>query len=514
MFYFYAAIEGSSVVFYMEDADSCRSDFYLCYTIVVQGAKNVINACRECKVKRLIYNSTADVVFDGSHDICNGDASVPYASTFDNMWSDLKAQAEVLILFANHIDGLLTCALRPSNVFGPGDKHLVPFLVDIAKSGWLRFIIGSGESMSDFTYVENAAHALVCAEEALCLRMVSVSGKVFFITNIESMKFWDFGSLILEGLGYQRPMFKFSTTMVQYISLLLKQVHSRMNPGRLNHFESVQNIIRLASCTGTFNCSAAEKHIGYTPVVSLEEGIAATIESFSHLAKDSSNARYREFDEQSKVEKLLGSGKVADILLWRDEKISFTYFIALVVLYYWFFLCGRTFVSSAAKLLLLATVALSGYSLLPSEVLGLSVPRLSSSCFEISEKDMQITLTTIANIWSGVRHLTISLSRGEDWNIFFKVAASLYFLKSIVAHSLTDLVVFALVLSFTLFFVYEQYEEEIDRIVEVLCNNTWEAIKLSVRILPVSVTSLLPGCEILHGSGMAYCSEGSKISDS
>lgn len=43
------------------------------------GAKNVINACRECNVKRLIYNSTADVVFDGSHDINSGDESLPYA---------------------------------------------------------------------------------------------------------------------------------------------------------------------------------------------------------------------------------------------------------------------------------------------------------------------------------------------------------------------------------------------------------------------------------------------------
>lgn len=32
--------------------------------------------------------------------------------------------------------------------------------------------------MSDFTYVENVAHALVCAEEALRSRMVFVSGKV------------------------------------------------------------------------------------------------------------------------------------------------------------------------------------------------------------------------------------------------------------------------------------------------------------------------------------------------
>lgn len=32
--------------------------------------------------------------------------------------------------------------------------------------------------MSDYTYVENVAHALICAEAALCSRMVVVSGKV------------------------------------------------------------------------------------------------------------------------------------------------------------------------------------------------------------------------------------------------------------------------------------------------------------------------------------------------
>lgn len=54
------------------------------------------------------------------------------------MLIDLKAQAEALILFANDSDGLLTCALRPSNVFGPGDTQLVPFLINYAKSGWAK----------------------------------------------------------------------------------------------------------------------------------------------------------------------------------------------------------------------------------------------------------------------------------------------------------------------------------------------------------------------------------------
>lgn len=60
---------------------------------------------------------------------------------FENMCTDLRAQAEALVLFANDIDGLLTCAVRPCNVFGPGEKQLVPSVIDIAKSGWAKVFI-------------------------------------------------------------------------------------------------------------------------------------------------------------------------------------------------------------------------------------------------------------------------------------------------------------------------------------------------------------------------------------
>ena len=136
------------------------------------GAKNVINACRECKVRRLIYNSSSDVVCDGLHDIVNGDESLPYPQRvscyqiffhvlsreirilsllsfpiniamfhliqFQDSLNELKSEAEALILFANSIDGLLTCAIRPCNVYGPGDTDLVPYFVNLARSSWAK----------------------------------------------------------------------------------------------------------------------------------------------------------------------------------------------------------------------------------------------------------------------------------------------------------------------------------------------------------------------------------------
>ncbi|KAL8479524.1 hypothetical protein ACS0TY_026426 [Phlomoides rotata] len=356
------AIDGVSVVFYTDYMDPVPQDFYFCYKIIVQGAKNVINACRECKVKRLIYNSSADVIFDDVRDIRGGDESLPYSGQFWDMVTDLRTQAEALILFANDMDGLLTCALRPCNVFGPGDKQLLPLLVNMAKSHWDKFIIGSGDNLTDFTYVDNVAHAHICAEESLSSQMVTVSGKAFFITDLEPMMFREFAFLLLESLGYQRPVMSLPAWAANRIISLVKLLHVKSDPRKLDPCSS---LYKLASRTRTFSCSAALEHIQYTPIVPLEEAVKLTVDSFSNLAIDSPLMRYKDINGLSKIEKLLGRGQVADILLWRDEKKTFSCFLFLGVLYHWFFLSGRTFISSVAQLLLLTVVLLCGHHILP-----------------------------------------------------------------------------------------------------------------------------------------------------
>lgn len=476
-------LEGSSVVFYMDVAGYNANDFYSCYKLVVQGAKNVISACRECRVKRLVYNSSADVVFDGLRDIRNGDESLPYPWKIDNMLSDLKAQAEALILRSNDIDGLLTCSLRPSNVFGPGDTELVPYFLNLARYGFAKFIIGTGDNLSDFTFSENVAHAHICAEEALNFQTVSVAGKAFFITNLEPMKFSEFLSLLLEGLGYKRPFIKLPANLVRYILSVLKSRYFSC-PLLIHFFQSALH-------TRTFNCSAAQKNIGYSPIVSLEEGITLTMESFSHLARDSSYSRCCSSTEQSKAEKLLGGGKVADILLWRDEKTSFIHFLALVLLFYWFFLSGSTFISSAATLLLLVTLLLYGHGFLPSKLFGFPIQRMSMSNFEISDTVVKDIVETTVHLWNKGFQNIKELAQGDGWSTFLKVAVILYLLKMIVSELLTTLIGIGLVSAFMAFFVYEQYEPEIDGLVDILLTGLKEFTIYLMRILPVSVSRLL-----------------------
>ena len=54
---------------------------------------------------------------------------------FNDSYSETKADGEKLVMKANGREGLLTCCIRPSSIFGPGDKLLVPSLVAAARAG-------------------------------------------------------------------------------------------------------------------------------------------------------------------------------------------------------------------------------------------------------------------------------------------------------------------------------------------------------------------------------------------
>lgn len=86
-----------------------------------------------------------------------------------NMLIDLKAHAEALILDANDIDGVLTCSLRPSNVFGPGDTEIVPYFLKLARYGFTKVHYFA----SDF-FLVNSCKLIFC--------LLNVAEKLFSIS--------------------------------------------------------------------------------------------------------------------------------------------------------------------------------------------------------------------------------------------------------------------------------------------------------------------------------------------
>lgn len=121
----------------------------------------------------------------------------------------LQTQADKLVLESNS-PTLSTCALRPSGIFGPGDRTVIPGLYDVIRNGQTAFQVGDNSNLWDFTYVDNVAYAHILAAENLLtpekdLDYGSAAGEAFMITNGEPVCFWDFARGCWAAWGHVNP---------------------------------------------------------------------------------------------------------------------------------------------------------------------------------------------------------------------------------------------------------------------------------------------------------------------
>ncbi|MBW0472240.1 hypothetical protein O181_011955 [Austropuccinia psidii MF-1] len=137
-----------------------------CQSVNVQGTLNTIVACKKANTSRLIYTSSAGVLYNG-RDLINVDERLPVPKIGCDHYNITKAQAEKIILEANGKDSLLTCAIRPAGIFGPGDRQTIPSMIQVLKDGKHSIQIGRNRNLFDFTYVDNVVHAHILAAQKL-----------------------------------------------------------------------------------------------------------------------------------------------------------------------------------------------------------------------------------------------------------------------------------------------------------------------------------------------------------
>lgn len=114
----------------------------------VGGTQNVLREASAAGARRLVHTSTNNVAFDG-RPVVDGDETYPYAEGARDLYTATKLRAEKCVLAANDEGGLLTCAIRPGGIFGPGEERILPALVEQCAKGRLVIVIGDGRAASD-----------------------------------------------------------------------------------------------------------------------------------------------------------------------------------------------------------------------------------------------------------------------------------------------------------------------------------------------------------------------------
>ena len=261
------ACEGVSTVHHTAAVAGIWGSWETFHGINTLGTENVIEACRSCGVDKLVYTSSPSVTFDGD-DQCDVDESAPYPASWLCHYPHTKALGEQAVLNAND-DSLRTCALRPHLIWGPRDAHLIPRLLDRARSGKLRQV-GDGTNLVDTVYVANAADAHLNAADSLETGSASC-GKAYFISQGEPVNCWDWINQILQ-LASLSPIKKSISFNAAYrvggvLEFVWQTLRQQSEP-RMTRFLAAQ----LAK-SHYFRIDRAREDFGYQPSISMEEGM-------------------------------------------------------------------------------------------------------------------------------------------------------------------------------------------------------------------------------------------------
>lgn len=268
------AMRGCDLVFHVASKAGVWGDKDAYFSANVTGTENIIAACRSLNIQHLVYTSTPSVTFAGKDE--NGiDESHPYAQQFLNFYGQSKAVAEQSVLQANGLPlkndiPLKTVALRPHLIWGPGDPHLVPRVLQRAKAGKLK-LVGKKDKLVDTIYIDNAVYAHLLAAVKLHDPAPVCAGKAYFLSNDQPILMADMLNRILACKGI-KPVSKRIPAAVAYaVGTILEGIYSGLK--KKDEPIMTRFVARQLSTSHYFDISAAKTDLGYQPLVSIEQGM-------------------------------------------------------------------------------------------------------------------------------------------------------------------------------------------------------------------------------------------------
>jgi nucleoside-diphosphate-sugar epimerase len=236
------------------------------HCVNVDGTANVIHACRKHGIGLLVFTSSPSIVHDGG-DIGGVDESIPVAERFTAPYPSSKAAAEKLVLAASG-SALKTVALRPHLIWGPGDPHILPRLVQKSRGGSLA-LPGPGKVI-DTIFVDNAARAHVLALQELAAS-ARCAGKAYFVTNNEPLPQGEIITRMLAAVGIEVRIRAVPVGLAKAAGAVCEVAWRAL---RLRSEPPVTRFsVEQLATAHWFDTRAAERDFGYRPTITIAEGL-------------------------------------------------------------------------------------------------------------------------------------------------------------------------------------------------------------------------------------------------
>ncbi|MRR12835.1 NAD-dependent epimerase/dehydratase family protein, partial [bacterium] len=229
------------------------------------GTRNVVTACQEAGVRRLVHLSSLTVLGlprDGRV-VSESTPTAPPAS--GDFYTESKLEGERCVREAHGTRGLSTTVVRPGAIWGPGDPNVVPRIVRLLRRGVMPYV-GGGRNLLGLSYVDNLVLGLIPAA-----RTEAAAGRLYHVTDGEEITAHDAIDAIADSLGVERPRVSLPYWTVLGAAALVEASASVL---RLRHPPPLTRYgVRFVSCHARYDLGKARRELGYEPVVSFREGV-------------------------------------------------------------------------------------------------------------------------------------------------------------------------------------------------------------------------------------------------
>ncbi len=248
------------------------------FAVNVGGTENLVRAARHAGVKRFVYTASNSVVMGGQR-IVDGDETLPYTQRFNDLYTETKVAAEKFVLAQNGVDGLWTCSIRPSGIWGRGDQTMFRRVFESVLAGHVKVLVGNKHVKLDNSYVHNLVHGFILAAEHL-VPGGTAPGQAYFINDSEPVNMFEFSRPVVEACGQRYPKIRVSGRLVHAAVSAWQWLHFRFGlPKPPLEPLAVERIY----LDNYFSVGKAGRDLGYRPLFTTEQAMADCLPYYTDL---------------------------------------------------------------------------------------------------------------------------------------------------------------------------------------------------------------------------------------
>jgi dihydroflavonol-4-reductase len=226
------------------------------------GVQTLIEVAAAAKVGRLVHCSTVGVHGDVEHPPANEDAPLRPG----DVYQETKLEGEQLAREAGARGGIEVTIVRPTGIYGPGDRRLLKLFRGVARG---RFpMLGKGEIYYHLTYIDD-----LVAGFRLCATHPAAAGRTYILAGGEVTTLNELVQRVANAAGVAPPRWHWPVWPVWMAGAACEALCAPLGIEPPLYRRRVDFYTKSRA----FDISRARAEVGYAPAVSLNDGIARTL---------------------------------------------------------------------------------------------------------------------------------------------------------------------------------------------------------------------------------------------